>query len=546
MKKVLLISIIIFLCAIFSIIIIAESPSQDLETGIKKKDNNLIKKAVEELVQQNDEKALNALTEALNLLGTPPKDTSVYWTILEGIGRLTNKDVISKLSDFIINNKNKDLSSDLLAAMKANRTSTVVPLLSNLLEKGNYEMRLECIHQLGAIYAKESLEALLNYLRPLKSDDKDKKELIKNAISALKNITGIDKGNYPESWIQWWDENKHKDASELIRPKGTTTNIEHVGQYRDMKGIETLPKEKVLVLKNDKCDKVFVGKGNYDKIEDILSKLGIPHTVIGKSEFDKDSYSLDDKWAIVINCNFFKEHCCSPEHAKMKPTGQKGGVERTVVCPGQDKHENHNTKLSDKTIQKIKNFVETGGYLFTEDLNIEEVNERAFKGYITHTKFIPEKVVKIVPAPGAALHPYLKYVFEVPPSSSNQTPSEGKSGETTSVKQQDFRIDAEWKIDNESPDIKILKKDTVTVLIVSPQLAKENKSEGAVAVTWSYGKPVVLTGSNKPTYMPGGRVLHVMSHFGKQRSKLDEFALQNLIVNFFVELNEQRPKGKKN
>ena len=38
---------------------------------------------------------------------------------------------------------------------------------------------------------------------------------------------------------------------------------------------------------------------------------------------------------------------------------------------------------------------------------------------------------------------------------------------------------------------------------------------------------------------PGGRVLHVMSHFGKQQgSKDDTFVLQNLILNFIMESNK--------
>jgi hypothetical protein len=125
-------------------------------------------------------------------------------------------------------------------------------------------------------------------------------------------------------------------------------------------------------------------------------------------------------------------------------------------------------------------------------------------------------------------------------------PAEGKSGETQSVKPGEFRIDAEWKIDDESPDIKILKKDAVTVLIMSPKIADKSRPEGAVAVTWGVsGENIVSTGSNKTSYSGGGRVLHVMSHFGKQKSKIDEFALQNLILNFLIELNQRRPKGKK-
>ena len=39
---------------------------------------------------------------------------------------------------------------------------------------------------------------------------------------------------------------------------------------------------------------------------------------------------------------------------------------------------------------------------------------------------------------------------------------------------------------------------------------------------------------------PGGRVLHVMSHFGKQQgSSEDTFVLQNMILNFIMESNRQ-------
>ena len=212
----------------------------------------------------------------------------------------------------------------------------------------------------------------------------------------------------------------------------------------------------------------------------------------------------------------------------------------------------HESKVSDKVIKKLQRFVETGGYLFTEDLNIEEIIERAFKGYITHTKFLPEKDVPILPGSGAALHPYLKYVFEAAPSSSSDGPSasEGnKSDETKSVKPGELRIDAEWKIDNESPDIKVLNK-KVTVLIMSPKLVTKTNTDGAVAVTFGLSAGnIVTTGSGdekgSSSYQGGGRVLHVMSHFGKQKSKVDEFALQNLILNFIMEVNERRPRVKK-
>ena len=43
--------------------------------------------------------------------------------------------------------------------------------------------------------------------------------------------------------------------------------------------------------------------------------------------------------------------------------------------------------------------------------------------------------------------------------------------------------------------------------------------------------------------LPGGRVMHVLSHFGKQQSVADELALRNLLVNFLLECARRRVGG---
>lgn len=312
--------------------------------------------------------------------------------------------------------------------------------------------------------------------------------------------------------------------SEVITPKETDDNIKYASPFNSLK---TLPKDKIIVVRNDECDenikkaggKNYKGEplfdGNFDNIQGVLSRMGIEYTLIGKSELEKDSFNWDDKWAIIFNCNFFQDHCCNPEHLKQKITfpGNWGGP----PCPALSDHLIHKTKLSDKTIQKIKQFVETGGYLFTEDLGIEEVIERGFKGYICHTKYLLEQEVKILPAPDSASHPYLKYVFEAPPPPNDYIKPPPEISAVKPV----------WKIDDESPDIRIIRKDIVTVLIVSPELAKSNKNEGAVAVTWSVSPS-------------SGKILHIMSDLGKQT-----ILAQNLIFNFLSELNEHRPREKK-
>ncbi|MBI5778189.1 MAG: HEAT repeat domain-containing protein [Planctomycetes bacterium] len=521
----------------------AGNPASDLQDGIKKPDRELVKKAVEQLVLQNDTKACDTLISSAN----STEDSGIYWILLEGLSRFTNTEVISKLTGYILANKSKSIGRDLLGAMKNNRSSSILPLLKEVIEKGTYEMRIECIHQLSAITTREALEVLCGFLKTL--DEKNDKELVKEAIASLKRITGVDRGNYPASWLQWWEENKNKQLGDIIKPKTAAGgSIDNVSVYRDMTGVEDLPKDKVIVIRNDLCDekaKVSGFDGNYDHIQDILTRLGIAHTVVGKSELEKDSFDWDNAWVILFNCMLYKEHCCNPKHR----AGKTKTSERLVNCEGEGAHQNHKPEVSDKVIKKIQKFVETGGYLFTEDMNINEIIVRAFKGIIASPRFLPAKDVPILPAPGAALHPYLKYVFEAAPSGSSDAPETSeaeKSGETRSVKPGEFRIDAEWKIDEDSPDIKVLKKD-VTVLIMSPKLVTKSNTDGAVAVTFGVsGSNIVTTGTEKgPSYQGGGRVLHVMSHFGHQKSKVDEFALQNLILNFIMELNQRRPKGKK-
>jgi hypothetical protein len=87
----------------------------------------------------------------------------------------------------------------------------------------------------------------------------------------------------------------------------------------------------------------------------------------------------------------------------------------------------------------------------------------------------------------------------------------------------------EWKIDNESPSIAVLSP-KVEVLIVSSDLEKKC-GDPAVALTFSAKK---------------GRVLHVLSHFGKQSSTHNEATLENLLVNFLIEVNVRLEKSAPN
>jgi hypothetical protein len=96
----------------------------------------------------------------------------------------------------------------------------------------------------------------------------------------------------------------------------------------------------------------------------------------------------------------------------------------------------------------------------------------------------------------------------------------------------------------------------VVTLLTSPELQKTAGGDDAVAITFgveptptgggSKKSAAVATGaelSQDRKTMKGGRVVYVLSHFGKQESTSDEHSLQNLLINFLVEANERRGTG---
>ncbi len=202
--------------------------------------------------------------------------------------------------------------------------------------------------------------------------------------------------------------------------------------------------------------------------------------------------------------------------------------------------------MGKKGTTKIKQYVENGGYLFTEDWELEEIIEPEFGNYIWHSTYLKEQEIPCMPKPGAGTHPYLKKIFVKPPTK--------KEGGGTTVEEDVSKLDYIYKIDQDSPAISIKDKKNVTVLMFSETLLyqseKDNGSD-AIAVTFLVGggnqPDPVATGKAIPqsvALMRGGRVIHTLAHFGKQPKssggEKGEFALMNMLINFLIEANERR------
>jgi hypothetical protein len=179
---------------------------------------------------------------------------------------------------------------------------------------------------------------------------------------------------------------------------------------------------------------------------------------------------------------------------------------------------------------KLKRYVQGGGYLFAEDWCMEDFLAEIFSEYVKYGPERPEdEDVRVFPKAGSTAHPYLRKVFAKPPMEKGGTVTEA-----------DLQIDHKWKIDRSTRCIKVVDPSRVVTLLVSPDLKERAAGHDAVAVTFAVGDKGgdVATGVNDK--MTGGRVLYVLSHFGKQKVQQDEYTLQNILLNFLIEASERR------
>lgn len=375
-----IITVIMFL----GVLAVWASSDKDLKSAIKDKNVSKVRKAAEGIVRDNNEKAFQTLIQ--NAKGLTGEEVECYWAILNVMASFSSNEAISKMGEYIIKNKSAPIARDLLYALKGNKSKEIIPLLATVLQDGTGEMKLMAVDHFSEVYYKEAVRVMVDFMRGL--DDKKDGEFVRKIAESLSSIIGQEMGSYVQTWVSWWEANKDKPENEIIQPmKGSTsetgTAADNFSYVRNtaFNRLKQMPADKIIVVSaladSCPCNKDH----NFDKIEDILTKFGIPHTVVSKKNFDKESYKLDDKWFVGINCNQFQEHCTGSTCF----AGQGSGGWRLNSCGGKGPHNPFSSKMSDKAVKKLDEFVANGGYLFTEDAVMTEVLERGFKGVVRHT-----------------------------------------------------------------------------------------------------------------------------------------------------------------
>ncbi len=578
----------IFFCVLFVFTCLGASlaPADDSKDALKtvlkslrSGDAKALESSLEHIIEVGGKKSIAGL---LKLTGSvPPGSETVYWSLLEGISSFVDKPALQELGSYIYKNKSKAIARDLLHALQTSRTRNVVYALTPIIKKGPDTLRLKAIGKLARVRNPEAVDVLVEVVEIEEKKFREEHTAVMiAAVEGLTMITGQQFGTSAVNWGGWWKANKDKPlrvSAQRGSAEATGTVVDHLSGLRKkgFAGLEKAPKKGIVVLSAIYKKKVRRDLNN-DHMEEVLRRMGIPHTVVHREDFDK--FDLRETGAILINCAQSNKFCICPT---CKPGGNRNN--RLYRCTGCDKHIVFDPSLSADAVEKIKKFVMGGGFVFSEDWIVKEFVEKAFPKFIEAGFKLPDHNVSIAPVRGMATHPYLEgiYVaregeeddsfdfglgdFEDDDSEQEDEDAGGGRGRTIVVKRgADHTVAPElrkirhnWQIDDESFELTIKNRARVVSLLgssdVKPRSQDDKKkplSIVALAFRPGSGKAASI-GVGKRKAPPGapGVVVQVLSHFGKQHSDSDEFSLQNLLLNFLIDSNTARlgrsGKGRK-
>jgi hypothetical protein len=220
------------------------------------------------------------------------------------------------------------------------------------------------------------------------------------------------------------------------------------GRSEDLRTLEQISDNEIIIV-----------PGQYDRIEDVFDIIKIPYGLV-------DIHRFSD--------------------LKLRPT-------QTLIinCPGDG--------LSPVNLEKIKKFVEEGGFLWSTDWVLHNILEKIFPKYVKYNqKPTGDDVVKVEVVDKSS--PYLKGLFE------------------------DENSDPQWWLESSSYPIEILKPKEVEVLIRSREM-KEKYGEGPIVIKFQYGK---------------GTVFHMTSHYYLQRTDLRTDRHKQSATAYAKELNLEK------
>ena len=574
-----------------------------LEKAVAANAGEAIQETLRELIAAGGPDALEEVLKLLPKLERVQND-AVYWQLVTAASGFRDQAALEALGEFVAKKgKGAGFSRDLVFGLENNPSPHVAAALGPILRTGPYDMQLMAADQLARIRTVASVDLMIEILE--KEGDKGDAELKRRLVTALGAVTGESMGD-AVNWIGWWKANRQNGLPDKggqgHSGGGLASQVMDPNRKREFESLTKDPKRVIVISSQVPKDAPHqAGQDyNYDHMEQILTQMEIAHTVVLKDEFSKDPDKyLKDAWTVLVNCGNIQTFCvckeCRRLLAEKKAKGVAGGMtNRLYGCPPEcGVHENYSYKLEKSAIERLKQWVEAGGYLFTEDWGLVEIIDACWPNLVSSNKGAepgpdgkPQQTIKLIrslsdkkdpksvvqggdmdviitPGRGLTSLPLMRGVFARPrPPAREKSADAPDEGDGTRIRQLPPTEDPtsapshSWTIDDESPAVQVQDRKRVTVLLESQELAGIIGGDEAVGVTFVVGRggaPVPMAPPKRPKTgsgggdsgksrerIGGGRVLHCLSHFGHQQKNVrDTFVLQNLILNFIMESNAQ-------
>jgi hypothetical protein len=456
--------------------------TRQLQQALAGRDEARLEQAVARVAADDSARAVETLARAAR--SAPP---GAYWTILAGMARLRSPAALEALGKEILEGKVPELRRDLVLPLRLSEAAGAVDLLKRILREGSPDLQVSVMDEL---VDRERLDAGPILLDLADKDPGEERELTRRAFKALRALAKEDPpAGGPAAWRRWWTGVEARAAG-LPPP--------HLPPRRVGETVaDSIRRTRVTdyeALKRGKKEEVLVIEGVADNIEDVLFRLGIPYQSASWERIQSgDDLSFKRYSAVFVNCG----------------TGD----------------------WPPRQVERMKEYVNNGGYLFVTDQAILQVIKHAFPGYIIFGKgTFADLTVDIYPCKGTTGSPLLRGVDILPLGSKSAT-----AGRTT----------LQWKICSEAP-VLVFDPSKVIPLIEAPSILGKKRSS-VVAITFAPGanadplkESITCSGIHEELgIMGGGKVICVISHFKLQRQGEDGFALQNLLINFLIEAKDR-------
>ncbi len=391
-----------------------------------------------------------------------------------------------------------------LLALAASDWPEARPVLVDTIESARPFLGVEAVLALRRQRTAAAVETLVDALAAvarLRRSVSDRDVVAEAIRQALVDLTGAEHEDV-DGWRAWWQS---RGESFTPAPERNADDDDRDDEERIRTVVREAPETRTRprlppTVARLRGDDVLVVRGNWDVIDEVLDDLGIPYRRVARKRLASER--LDPERQVVV-----------------------------IGCGGH--------AFPRRAVEKLRDFVREGGYLFTSDYGLTQVLEPAFPGAASKagSSGFTELDVAIGPAAGAGESSVARHLLH----------------DVFSARREGVPP-PRWKVDPSS--YTIAPGPETTVLVESAELAK-SLGHGAVAVTFrrdassprrgrrrgrgderpSTGGARWASAERRTAHdLRGGAVLHVIGHFAKQRNADgDGFALQQLFLNFLDE-----------